>query len=77
MYVCMYMQSVYVTNPGFPWQQKLSAKKTLFTNKLDFNLKKKLVKCYIATFFMVLKSDSSENQIKHTLKILKSDVGEG
>jgi hypothetical protein len=34
-------------NPGLPWQKQHSTRKTLFTNKFDSNLRKKLVKCYI------------------------------
>jgi hypothetical protein len=33
-------------NPGLPWQKQHSAKRRLFTSKLDLNLGKKLVKCY-------------------------------
>ena len=33
-------------NPGLPWQ-KLRSTRTLFTSKLDLNLRKKLLKCYI------------------------------
>jgi hypothetical protein len=33
-------------NPGFVWQKQISTKR-LFTGKLDINLRKKLVKCYI------------------------------
>jgi hypothetical protein len=29
---------------GFSWQKQVSTKKTLFTGKLDFNLRKKIVK---------------------------------
>ena len=35
-------------NPGLPWQKLHSARRRLFfTSKLDLNLRKKLVKCYI------------------------------
>jgi len=35
-------------NPGLSWQKAaFNKKKTLFTSKLDLNLRKKLVKCYI------------------------------
>ena len=34
-------------NPGLPWQKLHSARRTLFTSKLDLNLRKKLVNRYI------------------------------
>ena len=33
-------------NPGLLWQKQHSTRKTLFTNKLALNLRKKLVRCY-------------------------------
>ena len=42
------MEDVHVKlNPGLPWQKLHSARRRLFTNKLDLNLRKKLIKCYI------------------------------
>jgi len=46
------MQDVCVElNPGLPWQKQHSRRRKrrrrLFTSKLDLNLRKKLVKCYI------------------------------
>ena len=43
------MQDVHVKlNTGFSRQkQPLTKKKSLFTSKLDLNIRKKLVKCYI------------------------------
>jgi len=43
------MEDVHVKlNPGLPWQKLHSARRTLFfTSKLDLNLRKKLIKCYI------------------------------
>jgi hypothetical protein len=43
------MQDVHVTlNPGLPRQKQHSTGRRLFfTSKLDLNLRKKLVKCYI------------------------------
>jgi len=42
------MQDAYVRlNPGLPWQKQHSARRKFFTSKLDLNLRKKLVKCYI------------------------------
>ena len=55
-----------------------SKKKTLFTSKLDLNLRKKLVKCYIwSTVFMVLKLGRFGQQIRNTWKVLKCGAGEG
>jgi hypothetical protein len=34
-------------NPELPWQKQHSTRRRLFTSKLDLNLGKKLVKCYI------------------------------
>jgi hypothetical protein len=33
-------------NPELPWQKQHSSRRRLFTNKLELNLRKKLVKCY-------------------------------
>ena len=64
-------------------------KKTLYTSKLDFNLRKKLVKCYIWSmvlygaetwalrFYMVLKLGRFVQQIRNTWKVLKCGAGEG
>ena len=53
-------------------------KKTLFTSKLDLNLRKKLVKCYIwGMAFMVLKLGRFGQQIRNTWKVLKCGAGEG
>ena len=53
-------------------------KKTLFTSKLDLNLRKKLVKCYIWNMaFMVLKLGRFGQQIRNTWKVLKCGAGEG
>jgi hypothetical protein len=42
------MQDVHVKlNPGLPMTKVAFNKKTLFTSKVDLNLRKKLVKCYI------------------------------
>jgi hypothetical protein len=42
------IQGVHVKlNPELPWQKQHSTRRTLFTSKLDLNLRKKLVKCYI------------------------------
>ena len=55
-----------------------SKKKTLFTSKLDLNLRKKLI---IATFgawlCMVLKLGSFGQQIRNTWKVSKWGAGEG
>jgi hypothetical protein len=34
-------------NPELSWQRQHSTRRRLFTNKLDLNLRKKLMKCYI------------------------------
>jgi hypothetical protein len=34
-------------NPELPWQKQYSKRRLFFTFKLDLNLRKKLVKCYI------------------------------
>ena len=53
-------------------------KKTLFTSKLDLDLKKKLVKCYIGAWLcMVLKRGRFGQQIRNTWKVLKCGAGEG
>jgi len=54
-------------------------KKTLFTSKLDLNLMKKLVKCYIWSMAcMVLKLlICFGQQIRNTWKDLKCGAGEG
>ena len=52
--------------------------KTLFTGKLDLNLRKKLVKCYI--WSMALYGDETwtfGQQIRNTWKVLKCGAGEG
>jgi hypothetical protein len=42
------MQDVHVKlNPELPWQKQHSTRRRLFTSKLDLNLRKRLVKCYI------------------------------
>ena len=42
------MEDVHVKlNPGLPLQKLHSARRRLFTSKLDLNLRKKLIKCYI------------------------------
>jgi hypothetical protein len=50
-------------------------KKTLFTSKLDLNLRKKLVNCYI--WSMALKLGRFGQQIRNTWKVLKCGLGEG
>jgi len=54
-------------------------KKTFFTSKLDLNLRKKLVKCYIflAWLCIVLKLGLFGQQIRNTWKVLKCGAGEG
>ena len=53
-------------------------KKALFTSKLDLDLRKKLVKCYIWSMAsMVLKLGRFGQQIRNTWKVLKCGAGEG
>jgi hypothetical protein len=52
-------------------------KKTLLTSKLDLNLRKKAVKCYIWSIFcMVLKRGNLRKSIRNTCNILKCNAGE-
>ena len=53
-------------------------KRNLFTSKLDLNLRKKLVKCYVGAWLcMVLKLGRSGQQIRNAWKVLKCGAGEG
>jgi hypothetical protein len=53
-------------------------KNNLFTDTLDLNWRKKLVKCYIwSMVFMVLKLGCFGQQIRNTWKVLKCGAGEG
>ena len=54
-------------------------KNTLFTNKLDLDLRKKVVKCYTwsMSFCMVLKLGFFGQQLRKTWKVLKCGAGEG
>jgi len=61
-------------NPGLPWQRNIQQKKTLFTSRLDLNLRKKLVKCYIC---MVLKLGHFGEKIDITWIVFKCGAGEG
>ena len=49
-------------------------KKNLCTSKLDLNLRKRLVRCYV--WSMVLKLGRSEQEIRNTWKVLKCGAGE-
>jgi hypothetical protein len=51
-------------------------KKTLFTIKLDFNLRKKLVKCSIWSITYVAETWTLW-KVKNIWKVLKCDAGEG
>jgi hypothetical protein len=53
-------------------------KKTLFTSKLDLNLRKKLIKCYTfgALFCMVLKRRHFGKSIRNTWEVLKCGARE-
>ena len=53
-------------------------KKTLFTSKLDLNLRKKLVKCYIWNLALYgSETWTLRQQIRNTWKVLKCGTGEG
>ena len=52
-----------------------SKKKALFTSRLDLNLRKNLVKCYI--WGIVLYGAELGHWIKNTRKVLKCGAGEG
>ena len=53
-------------------------KKTLFTRKLDLNLRKKLVNCYICSMaFYGAELGRFGQQIRNTWKVLKCGAGEG
>jgi hypothetical protein len=53
-------------------------KKTIFTNKLDLNLRKKLVNAtFGAWLYMVLKFGRFGQHIGNTWKVLKRGAGEG
>jgi hypothetical protein len=53
-------------------------KQTLFTSKLDLNLRKKLGKCYIwSIVFMALNIRHSGKEITKAWKVLKCGAGEG
>ena len=59
-----------------------SKKKTILTSKLELNLRKKLIKCYIwskalygAETWTLQKS--ADRQVRNTWKVLKCGAGEG
>ena len=53
-------------------------KKTLFTSKLDVNLRKKLIKCYIWSMALYgVENWKLRQQIRNTWKVLKCGAGEG
>jgi hypothetical protein len=57
---------------------ELNKKKTLFTNTLDLNLRKKLAKCYNWTIaFYGAETKTLRRQIRNPWKILNCGVGEG
>jgi len=54
-----------------------SKKQALFTSKLDFNLSKKLVKCYIRSIDLYgVKTWTLRKYIRNTWEVLQCDVGE-
>ena len=53
-------------------------KQNLFTSKLDVNLRKKLMKCYVWSIALCgAETGRSGQQIRNTWKVLKCGVGEG
>jgi len=58
---------------------KAAFKKNLSTSKLDLNLRKKIVKCYMwsIAFFMVLKLGHFGKQIRNAWNVLKCGAAEG
>ena len=53
-------------------------KKTLFASKLDLNLRKKLLKCYIWSMNLYgAEIERFGQQIRNTWKVLKCGAGEG
>ena len=53
-------------------------KKNLFTSKLDLNLRKKLVKCYVWSMAVYgAEIGRSEQQIRSAWKVFKCGAGEG
>ena len=55
-----------------------SKKRTLFTSKLDLNLRKKLIKCYIWSMaFYGAETGHFGQQMRNTWKVLKCGAGEG
>ena len=53
-------------------------KKTLFTSKLDLNLRKKLRKCYVWSMALYgAETWTIGQQIRNTWKVLKCGAGEG
>ena len=60
---------------NFQCLNQLRDRVPLFITKLDLNLRKNLVKCYI--WSMVLKLENCIKLIRNSSKILKYCVGEG
>jgi len=55
-----------------------SKKETFFTSKLDLNLKKELIKCYIWSMALYgAETWTLRQQIRNTWKVLKCGAGEG
>jgi hypothetical protein len=53
-------------------------KKTLFTRKLDLNLRKELVKCYVGSIALYdAETWTLRKHIRNTWKVLKCGAGEG
>jgi hypothetical protein len=60
-----------------PWQKQHSTRRRLFTGKLDLNLRKKLIKCYIwSTALYGADTWALQKVDRYTCKILKCGAGE-
>ena len=66
-------------NPGLPWQKlHLTRRRIFFTNKLDLNLRKKLVKCYVWSMALYgAETWTLRETDQKCLETLKCGAGEG
>jgi hypothetical protein len=67
------MQDVHVKlNPSLPWKKQHSTGKDVFTSKMNLNLRRKLVKCYIWSIVLyVAETWTLGKQIGNAWKVLK------
>jgi len=69
-------------NPRLPGTSRIQQEEGFFSSKLDLNLRKKLVKCYIWRIFLYRAATWRQVflisfQIRNTWKVLKCGAGEG